>query len=73
VYITFSINLNVGLLGGTANIQTIFDLVLRCLKHVRCYRSYNLPYAAFQVLKAVDLNLVNNVLHIILQEKIQRG
>jgi hypothetical protein len=33
-YITFSINFNVGFLGGMTNIQTIFDIVRRCLKHV---------------------------------------
>jgi hypothetical protein len=61
-YITFSINFSVGSLGGTTNIQTIFDLVPRCLKHVWCYRSHSVPYAGFQVLKVVDLNLVDNVL-----------
>jgi hypothetical protein len=34
--ITFSVNLSVGSLGGTTNIQTTFDLVPRCLKHVWC-------------------------------------
>jgi hypothetical protein len=55
-YITFSVNFSVGCHGGTTNIQTIFDLVPRCLKHVWCYRS--VPYAGFQVLKVVVLNLV---------------
>jgi hypothetical protein len=41
---------NVGSLGGTTNIQTIFDLVPRCFKHVWCYRSNSVPYADFQVL-----------------------
>jgi hypothetical protein len=50
-YIIFSINFNVGSLGGTTNIQTIFDLVPRCLKQVCCYRSHSVPYADFQVLK----------------------
>jgi hypothetical protein len=63
-YITFLINCNVGSLGGTTNIQTIFDLVPHCLKHVWCYRSHGVPYASFQVLKLVDLNLIDNVLHI---------
>jgi hypothetical protein len=34
VYITFSVNFDVGPLGGMTNIQTLFDLVPRCLKHV---------------------------------------
>jgi hypothetical protein len=68
-YITFSINLNVGFFGGTTNIQTIFDLVPRCLKHVWCYRSSSDPYAGFQVLKVVDLNLLDNVLHITPQKE----
>jgi hypothetical protein len=61
-YITFSINSNVGSLGGTTNIQTIFDLAPRCLRHVWCYRSHSVPYAGFKVSKVVDLNLVVNVL-----------
>jgi hypothetical protein len=68
-YITFSINFNVGSLGGTTNIQTIFDLVPRCLKHVWCYRSQRVPYAGFQVFKVIDLNLLDNVLHITPHEK----
>jgi hypothetical protein len=63
-YITLSVNLNVDSLGGTTNIQTLFDLVPRCLKHVWCYRSHSVRYAGFQVLKVVALNLVHNVLHI---------
>jgi hypothetical protein len=59
----------VGALGGTTNIQTIFDLVPRCSKHVWCYRSQSVSYASFQVLKVVDLNLVDNVLHITDQKK----
>jgi hypothetical protein len=38
-----------------------------------CYHSHIVPYAGFQVLKIVDLNLVDNVLHITPQEKIQWG
>jgi hypothetical protein len=72
-YITFSINFNLGSLGGTTNIQTIFDLVQRHLKHVWCYRSHSIPYAGIQVLKLVDLNLVDNVIHITSQEKIHWG
>jgi hypothetical protein len=59
-YITFSINLSVGFLGGMSNIQaiqTIFDLFPHCLKHVWCYHSHIVPYAGFQVLKVVDINL----------------
>jgi hypothetical protein len=66
-YITFSINSSVGSLGGTTNIQTIFDLVPRCLKRVWCYGS--IPYAGFQVLKVVELNLVDNVRHITQKKK----
>ena len=51
-----------GSLDGTTNIQTI--------QHVWCYHSHSVPYAGFQVLKVVDLNLVENVLHITSQEKI---
>jgi hypothetical protein len=72
-YITFSMYFNVGFIGGTTNIETIFDLVLRCLKHVWCYRSHSVPYSDFQILKVVDLNLVDNVLHITPQEKIRRN
>jgi hypothetical protein len=60
-------------LGGTTIIQTIFDLILRCLNHVWCYRSHSVPYAGFQVLKVVDFNLVENVLHITPQEENQVG
>jgi hypothetical protein len=63
----------VGSLGGATNIQTIFDLVPFCLKHVWCYRNHSIPYAGSQVSKVVDLNLVDNVLHITPQEKIQWG
>jgi hypothetical protein len=63
-YITFSVNFSVGSLNGTTNIQTIFDLVTRCLKHVWCYHSHSVPYVGFQLLKVVDLNLVDNTIHI---------
>jgi hypothetical protein len=68
-YTTFSINYNVGSLDDKTNIQTILDLVPRCLKHVWCYLSHSIHYAGFQVLTVVDLNVVDNVLHIIPQEK----
>jgi hypothetical protein len=54
-YITFSVNFNVGSLGGTAIIQTIFNLVPRCLKHGWCYHSHSVPYAGFQMLKSLIL------------------
>jgi hypothetical protein len=60
-HITFSINFNVGSLGGMTNIQMIFDLIPRCLKHVWCYRGHSVSYVGFQVLKAIDINLVENV------------
>jgi hypothetical protein len=69
-YVIFSINFYVGSLGETPNIQMIFEIVPRCLKHVWCYRSHSVPYAVFQVLKVVDLNLIDNVLHTP-QEKFQ--
>jgi hypothetical protein len=59
--ICFSVNFSVGSLGGKTNIQTIFDLVPRCLKHVWCYCSHNVPYVGFQVLNVVDPNLVDIV------------
>jgi hypothetical protein len=62
-------NFNVGSLGGTANIQTIFDLVPRCLRHVWCHSRHSFLYAGFQVLMIVDLNLIDNVLHITPQYK----
>jgi hypothetical protein len=68
-YITFSVNFNVGFLGGTTNIKTIFDHVPHFLKYVWCYHSHSVPYVGFQVLKVVDLNLVDNVLQITPQEK----
>ena len=49
-YVTFSINFNVGSLGGT----TI----------AWCYHSHSVPYAGLRVLKVADLNLVDNVVHI---------
>jgi hypothetical protein len=70
-YITFSVNFNEGALGGMTNIRTIFDLVPRYLRHVWCYCSHNVPYAGFQMLKGIDLNLVDNAVHITLQEKIK--
>jgi hypothetical protein len=69
----FSVNFNVGSLGGTTNIQTIFHLVPRCLKLVWCYRGHSVPYTGFQVLTVVDLNLVDNVLHITSQEQTRWG
>jgi hypothetical protein len=66
-------NFNVGSLDDKTNIQMILDLVPRCLKHVWCYLSHSIPYAGFQVLTVVDLNVVDNVLHIIPQGKIQWG
>jgi hypothetical protein len=72
-YITFSINFSVGLLGDTTNIQTIFDLVPRCLKHVWCYRSHSVSKAGFHVLKVFDINLVDMVLHITSKGKKSTG
>jgi hypothetical protein len=43
------------------------------LKHVWCYRSHSVPHAGFQVLKFVDLNLVENVLHITPKKKKSTG
>jgi hypothetical protein len=43
------------------------------LKHVWCYREHIVPYAGSQVLKIVDLNLVDHVLYITPQEKNQMG
>jgi hypothetical protein len=63
------LNFNVGSLCGMTNIQTIFDLVPRSLKHVRCYCSHRVPYAGLQVLKVVDLNLAYNVSNVTPQEK----
>lgn len=62
-YITFSTNFSMGFLGAWTNIQTI--------QHVWCYHSHSVPYAGFQVLQVIDLNLVDSVLHITPQEKIQ--
>jgi hypothetical protein len=62
----------VGSLGGMTNIQTIFDLVPTLLEAclvLWCYCSQSIPYAGFQVLKVVDLNLVDNILQIAPQEK----
>jgi hypothetical protein len=53
------------------NIQILFDLVPHCLKHVWCYCSHSIPCVGFQVLKVIDLNLVDNVLHITPQDNIQ--
>jgi hypothetical protein len=63
-YITLSVNFSVGPIGGTTNIQTIFDLVPRFLKHVWCHRSHSVPYAGFQCLRPLV-----SVLHITPQEK----
>jgi uncharacterized membrane protein len=59
-YIIFSIHFNVSFLDITTNIQMIFDLVPSCLKYVWCYRSHSVPYASFQMLKVVDLNLCSS-------------
>jgi hypothetical protein len=56
-YVTFSANFTVGSLGGTTNIQTIFDLVPRSLRHVWCCRSHSIPHVGFQVLNVFDRNL----------------
>jgi hypothetical protein len=65
-YVTFLVSFSVGSLG--TRIQTIFDLVPRCLKQFLCYRSHSVPYAGFQVLEVVDVNLVDSILHITPQE-----
>jgi hypothetical protein len=44
-YIIFSASFN------NTYIHSTFYLVLRCLKHVCCYRTNSVPYAGFQVLK----------------------
>jgi hypothetical protein len=72
-YITFSINFNVGSLGGTTNIKMILYLIPRCLKHAWCYHSHRVPYAGFQVLNVVDLNLADNVLHITKSSGVKSG
>jgi hypothetical protein len=68
-YITFSINFNVGSLGCMTNIQRLFELVPRVAKTDWCYCSHSVPYAGLQVLKIVDLNPLDNVLHMTPQEK----
>jgi hypothetical protein len=68
-YIIFSLNFSVDSLGGTTNIQPVFDLVPCSLKHLWCYRSLRGPYVGFQVLKVIGLNLVDIVLHITPQKK----
>jgi hypothetical protein len=55
-YKTFPLNFIVGSLGDMTNIQTIFDLIPRCLKHVWCYHSHSIPCVGFQVFKVIDLN-----------------
>jgi hypothetical protein len=72
-YITFSINFNLNFLGTTTIIQTIFDFVPRCLKHVWCHCIHGVPYVGFQVLTVVDPKLIDNVLHITPQEKVKCG
>jgi hypothetical protein len=42
-YIAFSINFSVGFLGGTTNMQMLFDLIPHCLKRVWCYRNHCIP------------------------------
>ena len=64
IYLIPLINLNMGSLGGTANIEMIFNLVKSSLKHVWCNHCKSVPYAVLLVLKTVDLNLVDYVLHI---------
>jgi hypothetical protein len=55
-YKTFSLNFIVGSLGDMTNIQTIWDIIPCCLKHVWCYHSHSIPCAGYQVLKVIDLN-----------------
>ena len=44
-YLISLIDLNMGSPGGTANIETIFDLVPSSPKHVWCNHCKNVPYA----------------------------
>jgi hypothetical protein len=53
-----------GLFGGMTNTQTIFNLIPHCLKHDWCYCSHSVPYVGFQLLKVIDLNLVDNVVFV---------
>jgi hypothetical protein len=53
--------------GGMTNIQLIFDLVPHCLSIF----DVTIATVGFQVLKVIDLKLVDSVLHITPKEKIQ--
>ena len=59
MYLISLIYLNIVTPGGMANIETIFDIVPSSLKHVWCNHCKSFPYSVLQVLKTVDLNLVD--------------
>ena len=58
---------------GTTNIQTIFDLCPRVLKHVVGYCSHSIACANFQLLKIVVFDQVDDVLHTTPKEKKSNG
>jgi hypothetical protein len=61
----------VGTPSGTTNIQIILDLCPCVLKHVVGCRYHRVPYAGFQLLKVVVIDLVDEVLHITPEKNIQ--
>lgn len=44
--------------------QAVFDLCPQVLKHVVGDRSHSVPYAGFQLLKVVVVDLVDEVIHL---------
>jgi hypothetical protein len=61
----------VGTPGGTTNIQTIFDVCPRILKHAVCYHSYSIPFSGLQLLEIFVLNLAGEFLDITPQKRTQ--
>ena len=55
------LDFNIGMLGGTTNVQTAFDLCPRVLKHVVGYRGRRVPCAGLQLPKIAVFDLVDEV------------
>jgi hypothetical protein len=50
-FITVYVNFSVDSLGGTTNIQMIFKLIPRRLKHIWCYHSHSIPLCGLSGVK----------------------
>ena len=55
------VHINVGILCGTRNFPTVFDLCPQPLNHVVGCCSHSIPHAGFKVLEVVVFPLVNDL------------